>query len=104
MGILDKNDALVASSLANLGNVETADENYEVARTLYQQAARIREEIGDSAATVLALTYLQLGRVDTLEKKYQDALSMLQRSESVLNRQPGSRIFLAESVHLFVDY
>lgn len=105
MGILDKNDALVASSLANLGNVETADENYEVARTLYQQAARIREKIGDSAATMLALTYLQIGRVDILEEKYQDGLNMLQRSESLFNRQTGSRLhYLAESVDLFGDH
>jgi tetratricopeptide (TPR) repeat protein len=105
VGILDKNDALVASSLANLGNVETADENYEEARTLYQQAARIREEIGDSAATMLALTYLQIGRVDTLERKYQDGLKMLQRSESLFNRQTGSRLhYLAESVDLFGDH
>jgi tetratricopeptide (TPR) repeat protein len=105
VAILDENDALVASSLANLGNVETADENYEEARTLYQQAARIREEIGDSAATMLALTYLQIGRVDTLERKYQDGLKMLQRSESLFNRQTGSRLhYLAESVDLFGDH
>jgi tetratricopeptide (TPR) repeat protein len=96
---LDSNDKEVAVSLANLGNLETAEEHFDEARDLLQRAAAIREKIGDPAATMLALTYLQIGRVDSLTKDYSAALKNLQKSEALFNRQTGSRDYLAEYVN-----
>jgi tetratricopeptide (TPR) repeat protein len=93
---LDPDHRLVASSFANLANLETAEENFQEARALLLHAAAIREKIGDSAATMLALTYLQIGRVDALEKKFPEALRMFQKSEALFNRQRGSANYLAE--------
>jgi len=93
---LEPDDKEVAVSLANLGNLETAQENFDEARDLLKEAASIREGIGDPAAVMLALTYLQIGRVDTLTKDYPAALSMLQRSEALFNRLTAARDYLAD--------
>jgi len=93
---LPPNDKEFAVSLANLGNLETAEENFDEARDLLGKAATIRQEIGDPAATMLALTYLQIGRVHSLEKDYPAALRMFQKSEALFNRQTGARDYLAE--------
>jgi tetratricopeptide (TPR) repeat protein len=96
---LPPNDKEVAVILANLGNLETSEENFDEARLLFKRAAAIRQEIGDSAAIMLALTYLQIGRVDSLVKDYPSALKMLQKSEALFNRQTGARDYLAEYVN-----
>jgi tetratricopeptide (TPR) repeat protein len=87
---LPPNNKEVAVILANMGNLETAEENFSDARALFERAAAICQKIGDTAAIMLALTYLQIGRVNTREKDYPAALRMLQKSEALFNRQTGA--------------
>jgi len=83
--------------LANLGNLETAEENYEEARALLDRAATIRSELGDAGAIMLGLTYLQIGRVESLDSQdYSAAVSWFRKSEVLFNRQSAARNYLAE--------
>jgi tetratricopeptide (TPR) repeat protein len=53
----------VAISYANLGNAEDAKRNFAEALDWLQKAADIREQMPDTAATMLGLNYLQTGCV-----------------------------------------
>ena len=87
--------------LANLGNVETAEGNYEKALEYLQQAADIREDIGDEAAVLLAVNYMQIGRVYAIQNR-DDAYEMYQKCEAVLNRRVGRNKFF--TAHLHYEY
>lgn len=95
--VLPENDPEIAISLANLGNVEAAEGNLDEASVLFEQAAAIREHIGDPAATMLALNYLQLGRVFFQKGDYPHAYDLYQRSEGIFNKRVGrNRNFTAD--------
>lgn len=97
------NDLEVATVLANLGNIESAEGNYDEAQNLFERAATIREDLGgEDEAEMLGLTYIQLGRVARLRGDHHHAWKMYQKSEAYLLRKPGqSEAFLAS---LSYDY
>jgi tetratricopeptide (TPR) repeat protein len=87
--VLPENDPEIAISLANLGNVEAAEGNLDDALVLFEQAAAIHERAGDSAATMLSLNYLQLGRVFSQKGDYGRAYELYQQSEGIFNKRVG---------------
>ena len=60
-------DLEVAAILANIGNVESAEGNYDEAQDLFERAGTIGEEHdGQEESEMLSLTYMQLSRVAAL--------------------------------------
>ena len=100
--LLPPDHAERAVVLANLGNVETAEGNYEQALEYLKQGAEIREAMGDDAATLLAVNYMQIGRVYALQDKKTDAYQMYQKCEGILNRRVGRNKFY--TAHLHYEY
>ena len=96
---LNSNDAEIAICLGNLGNIETAEGNYKEALDVLQEAADIRESLGDEAAVMLALNYLQLGRVHFLQKEYTRAYLEYQRCEGVLLKKAGRNSAFQADLH-----
>ena len=86
---MPENDPEVAISLANLGNVEAAKGNLDKALNWFTQAANIRENVGDKAATMLGLNYLQMGRVYFQQGDRKRAYELYQRAEGIWNKKAG---------------
>ncbi|RMZ83331.1 hypothetical protein DV737_g1737, partial [Chaetothyriales sp. CBS 132003] len=80
----------VAISLANLGNVECAEGNYDIAYEYLNEAAGIRESLGDEAAVMLGLNYMQIGHVKAQTDDDAAAYAMYQKSEGVFNKYPNA--------------
>jgi tetratricopeptide (TPR) repeat protein len=83
--LLDENDLRYAVSLANLGNVETAEGNYDEAQILFEEAARIREPQKQPLA--LGLTFLQIGRLYFLRNEFDMARSFYSKADSCFAKQ-----------------
>src|SRR5271163_95342 len=99
---LDPKHPEIAISLANLGNVEAAEGNLDTALELFNEAAEIREHIGEAAAIMLALNYLQIGRVWFWKGGRDKAYQYYQRSEGVFMKRAGrNRQYTA---HLQYEY
>ncbi|RMZ87885.1 hypothetical protein DV736_g4887, partial [Chaetothyriales sp. CBS 134916] len=79
----------VAISLGNLGNIELAEGNHEVAFECLGEAASIREAMGDEAAVMLGVNYMQIGHVKAQIDDDTAAYAMYQKSEGVLNKYPN---------------
>ena len=92
-----------ATILGNLGNVESAEGNYDDAQDLFVQAAKIREEFGGpEESEMLGLTFMQLGRVSALRAEYKQAWKYYQRSEAFLLRKPGhSDNYMAHLIYAY---
>ena len=82
---LPENDLRVAVSLANLGNVETAEGNYDEAQILFEEAARIREP--QKQPLTLGLTFLQLGRLWFLRNEFDQARRMYSSADACFAKQ-----------------
>jgi tetratricopeptide (TPR) repeat protein len=94
---LPKDHKEFAISLANCGNLESAESQFDEALDLFQRAATIRERLGDESAVRLAVNYLCIGRVYHLTSKPDDALMMFQRAESLYIRiDPRNKHYLAQ--------
>jgi tetratricopeptide (TPR) repeat protein len=78
--LLPENDLQVAVSLANLGNVETAEGLYDEAQILLEEAARIREL--QKEPLMLGLSFLQLGRVWFLRNEFDHARQMYSKADA----------------------
>lgn len=83
--LLPENDLQVAVSLANLGNVETAEGSYDEAQVLLEEAARIREP--QKEPLMLGLTFLQLGRVWFLRNEFDHARQMFSKADACFAKQ-----------------
>lgn len=102
--LLKASDPEVAISFANLGNVESAEGNYDKALDLFQRAARIYTELGDSQVLFLALSWIQIGRVYFLQGLLDDAYKEFMRSENLLLRTGGpNKHYLAQYVFRLLD-
>jgi tetratricopeptide (TPR) repeat protein len=97
--VLQANDPEIAISLANLGNVEAAEGNLDEALSLFGDAAAIRERAGDSAATMLGLNYLQLGRVYFQKGDHAHAYDLYQRAEGIFNKRVGRNRSYTADLH-----
>jgi tetratricopeptide (TPR) repeat protein len=97
-------DLEVATILANLGNVESAEGNYDEAQDLFERAATIREQSGGplEESEMLGLTFMQLGRVAALRGDHNQAWKLYQKSEAYLLRKPGHNdAFLAHLTYAY---
>lgn len=84
------NELEIATILANIGNIESAEGNYDEAQDLFERAATIREKYsGQEESEMLGLTFMQLGRVAALRGDHNQAWKMYQKSEAYLLRKPG---------------
>jgi tetratricopeptide (TPR) repeat protein len=100
--LLGKHHAEYAISRSNLGNVESAKGRYEEALELLREAASIREAIGDDAAVLLAVNYLQIGRVHFLQQDYEAAYKEYQKCEGILMKKAGRNPwFLADLYYAY---
>jgi tetratricopeptide (TPR) repeat protein len=97
--LLGEHHAEYAISRSNLGNVESAKGRYDEALELLREAASIREAIGDDAAVLLALNYLQIGRVHFLQKNYIEAYKEYQKCEGILMKKAGRNTRFFADLH-----
>jgi hypothetical protein len=73
-----------------MGNVESACNNLVEAMDYFNRAVPIRLAAGDSAASLLALTYICIARVHFLKEEYDEAFRMTAQSESLFVRSSGA--------------
>jgi len=97
--LLHPNHAELANVLSNLGNVDSAEGRLDEALEKFNQAARIREYIGDAAAVLLALNYLQIGRVYFLQEDHTTAYKFYQKSEGIFMKKAGRNRNLTAHLH-----
>lgn len=83
--LLPENDLQVAVSLANLGNVETAEGAYDEAQLLLEAAAQIREP--QKEPLMLGLTFLQIGRVWFLRNEFDMARQFYSQADACFAKQ-----------------
>jgi tetratricopeptide (TPR) repeat protein len=93
--LLQPDDAEIANVLGNLGNAESAEGNYQTALEYLEKSAEIRAKLGSEEAVYLALNWLMIGRVYSLQERDSEAYQMFQKAESMLNRKGSrNRLFL----------
>jgi tetratricopeptide (TPR) repeat protein len=80
----------VASSLSNLANVELASGNIEDASDYFDRSVKLWMEGGDATASNLALTYLNMARLQKLQGKLDIAMRTTMLSESLFARTMGT--------------
>jgi tetratricopeptide (TPR) repeat protein len=84
------NILLVAAVVHNMGNLESAAGNYELAKENFDRAVSIRVKQGETAANQLALLYLCIGRVHHLEGDYDEAMKTYAKAENLFVRTLGA--------------
>jgi tetratricopeptide (TPR) repeat protein len=84
----------LSNSYHNMGNLEAADsaaaDSLEKATTYFESAISIRVAHDDTANSLLANSYLCMSRVYFLKKEYEEALTILGRSEALFYRLSGA--------------
>lgn len=88
-----------------MGNLESASKNFDEAMEYFKRAIAIRVEGGnvrdDTAAILLAVSYLCVSRVHFLKEDYETALNMCAQSEALFFRTSGANAqFMAQFVLL----
>jgi hypothetical protein len=77
-----------------MGNLESADssstDNLEKAMRYFERAIAIRIDGGDTAASLLAISYLCISRVYFLRKEYTAAENMVRQSDALFFRTSGA--------------
>jgi tetratricopeptide (TPR) repeat protein len=81
--------SLVAAVFNNLGNAELAIGNLDDSMDYFNRAIKIWRAGGDATATHLALTYLCVNRVYTLQGKLNEAMKMITQSDALFTRTIG---------------
>lgn len=80
-----------------MGNLESACENLKEALEYFNRALDIRTRVGDSAASLLAITYICIARAHYLKGEYSQAIKLTDRSEALFVRSAGPKHhFLAQ--------
>jgi tetratricopeptide (TPR) repeat protein len=72
-----------------MGNLESAAGNLDEALDYFNKAIAIRSKAGDTAASLLATSYLCLSRVYFLRGDYDKAFNLLGESEALFFRIGG---------------
>jgi tetratricopeptide (TPR) repeat protein len=80
---------LVASIYSNLGNLELATGNAEEASEYFDQSVKLWKEGGEATAFNLALTYLNIARLQKLRGQLDAAMETTMLSESLFKRTMG---------------
>ncbi|KIV90279.1 hypothetical protein PV10_07598 [Exophiala mesophila] len=96
---LESNHPLVASSIANIANIECALGYLDDAQQLYEQAARIRESHGEDELPMLGLNIMSLGRVAFLRGETHFAIKLYDRAEACFMRKPNASQHLMAALH-----
>lgn len=96
---LEPNHPLVASSIANIANIECALGYLDEAQGLYERAARIREAHGEDELPMLGLTMMSLGRVAFLRGETHFAIKLYDRAEACFMRKPNMSQNLMAALH-----
>ena len=73
-----------------MGNLESACDNLPEAMEYFNRAIEIRLRYGDSAANLLAISYLCMSRAYFLHKDYDSAFKTLGKSEALFVRTAGA--------------
>ena len=73
-----------------MGILESTSDNLVEAMDYFKRAVAIRTDAGDSAASLLANSYLCMSRVYFLWNDYQAAFNMLGKSEALFVRTSGA--------------
>jgi hypothetical protein len=73
-----------------MGNIESASDNLDEAMEYFSRAVPLRLVAGDSAASLLATTYLCIARVHHLKGEYDEAFRMCAQSEALFVRTAGA--------------
>jgi tetratricopeptide (TPR) repeat protein len=66
-----------------MGNLEFASDNLDEAMDYFRRAITVRINAGDTAASLLANSYLCMSRVHYLRGEYEEAFSLLAQSEAL---------------------
>jgi len=97
--ILPSNHPGMASAYSNLGNVELASGNIEDASDYYDRSVKLWMEGGDATASNLALTYLNMARLQKLQGQLDVAMRTTMLSESLFARTTGTDKGFMANVH-----
>ena len=73
-----------------MGNLESACDNLDEALEYFNRAARLRLAAGDTAASLLATTYLCTARAHFLKGDYDKAYKITAESEALFVRTSGT--------------
>jgi hypothetical protein len=79
-----------SNSYHNMGQLESATQNPEKAMEYLMKAIDIRIDAGDTAASLLANSYLCLSRAYIIQGKHQAAFNSLAQSEALYFRTAGA--------------
>ena len=82
-----------------MGNLESAQGNFETAQTLFDRAVAIRDAQGETAANQLALLYLCIGRNLFWQKQYDEAEKTYAKAENLFVRTLGADKSYMAHVH-----
>jgi len=86
-------------SYHNMGNLETATDNLDDAMDYFERAIAIRVDGGDTAASLLAFSYLCMSRVHYLRGEYDTAQKIVAQSEFLFSHTSGADALFMAHVH-----
>lgn len=86
---LDENDEDLCCTMHNMGNLESAEGNYDAALGLFRKAQKVREAGGTDSKVVLAITYAGIGRALFGKKKYDEAMTYYDRCYNIIVEEWG---------------
>lgn len=88
---LDEDDLQLASTYANIGNIDTSQGNFDEAQESFEKAARIRQARGEEQDLNVGLAFLQLGRNWFLRSRDETyhAIKMYDKAETCFMRSAG---------------
>ncbi|KAH6622594.1 hypothetical protein F5144DRAFT_655948, partial [Chaetomium tenue] len=72
-----------ANQLNNYGNLESAEENYELALAYFGKAKETRLRLGKDAIVPLGVTHMTTGRALFLLRKYEEAIAEYKQAETI---------------------
>lgn len=86
-----------------MGNLESASNNFDEAMDYFNRSIAIRvndvNNKDDTAAVLLAVSYLCVSRVHFLKEEYEPSLNMVAQSEALFFRTSGANAqFMAQFV------
>ncbi|KAH8602772.1 P-loop containing nucleoside triphosphate hydrolase protein [Bisporella sp. PMI_857] len=97
--LLPEHDLERSTAYHNMGNLEYADDNLDEAIEYFEKAITLRSNAGDSAASLLANSYLCYSRVHYRRGEYRKSWGILGESEALFFRTKGPDDHFMAHVH-----
>ena len=72
-----------------MGNLASAEGDYETAMRNFEEAEDIRSRLGEDSAIPLSITYLGMGRAMFLQQAYKEALKQYDKAENLAVQYAG---------------